>query len=124
MREPVYTSANNTIKKKTRKMKTLNIKEDTKRAVEFWFALLLVVAGLVLLFLGFYAVPIGEISASVLTAYGETATFAGSLLGIDYTYRFKRDKLYLEDERERERHRNETVRTEEQYEEEEEENDD
>ena len=54
-----------------------------------------------LLFLGFYAVPIGEISASVLTAYGETATFAGSLLGIDYTYRYKRDKLYLEDEKER-----------------------
>lgn len=82
----------------------INIKEDTKRAVEFWFALLLVVAGLILLFLGFYAVPIGEISASVLTAYGETATFAGSLLGIDYSYRYKRDKLYLEDERKRNHH--------------------
>lgn len=78
-------------------MAKLGIKEDTKRTIEFWFALLLVVAGLVLLFLGFYAVPIGEISASVLTAYGETATFAGSLLGIDYTYRFKRDKLEYEE---------------------------
>lgn len=90
-------------------MKSFNIKEDTKRTVEFWFALLLVVAGLVLLFLGFYAVPIGEISASVLTAYGETATFAGSLLGIDYTYRFKRDKLYLEEERKRETEKKDEV---------------
>lgn len=104
-------------------MKTFNIKEDTKRAVEFWFALLLVVAGLVLLFLGFYSVPIGEISASVLTAYGETATFAGSLLGIDYSYRFKRDKLYLEDERHRRAHKYDLPRPEEQYEEETEEND-
>ena len=77
------------------------MKEDTKRTIEFWLALILVLSGLVLLFLGFYAVPIGEISASVLTAYGETATFAGSLLGIDYSYRFKRDKLQMEDERER-----------------------
>lgn len=77
----------------------MNVKEDTKRTIEFWFALLLVVAGLVLLFLGFYAIPVGEISASVLTAYGETATFAGSLLGIDYSYRFKRDKLYYDEER-------------------------
>ena len=82
-------------------MSTFNIKEDTKRTIEFWLALILVLSGLVLLFLGFYAVPIGEISASVLTAYGETATFAGSLLGIDYSYRFKRDKLQMEDERER-----------------------
>ena len=90
-------------------MKSFNIKEDKKRTVEFWFALLLVVAGLVLLFLGFYAVPIGEISASVLTAYGETATFAGSLLGIDYTYRFKRDKLYMEEERKRETEKEDEV---------------
>ena len=105
--------------------KRFNIREDTKRAIEFWFALLLVVAGLVLLFLGFYAVPIGEISASVLTAYGETATFAGSLLGIDYSYRYKRDKLYLEDDRKRQfrMHNYEVSRTEEQYEEETEEND-
>lgn len=80
-------------------MRTGRIKEDTKRTIEFWFALLLVVAGLVLLFLGFYAVPIGEISASVLTAYGETATFAGSLLGIDYSYRYKRDKLHMQETR-------------------------
>lgn len=97
--------------------KSFNVKEDTKRAIEFWLALVLVIAGLVLLFLGFYAVPIGEISASVLTAYGETATFAGSLLGIDYSYRFKRDKLQLEEERDRRKY--EAQLSEEQHKEEE-----
>ena len=46
-------------------------------------------AGLFLLGLGFYAPPFGEIHSSVLVAYGETLTFAGSLLGIDYHYRYR-----------------------------------
>lgn len=73
------------------------ITEDTKRSVEFWLAVILIVAGVMLLFLGFYAVPIGEISASVLTAFGEIGTFSGSVMGIDYNYRYKRDKLEFED---------------------------
>lgn len=46
-------------------------------------------AGLVLLFLGFYAVPLGEIAPSVLTAFGEAATFSGALIGVDYNYKFR-----------------------------------
>ena len=57
--------------------------------IQFWVGLAIVVVGLVLLFLGFYAVPIGEIAPSVLTAFGEIATFAGALIGVDYRYRFK-----------------------------------
>lgn len=72
------------------------ITEDTKRSVEFWLAVILIIAGVTLLFLGFYAVPIGEISASVLTAFGEIGTFSGSVMGIDYNYRYKRDKLEYE----------------------------
>ena len=33
--------------------------------------------------------PKGEIHTSVLVAYGETLTFVGSLLGIDYHYRYR-----------------------------------
>lgn len=47
------------------------------------------IAGLVLLFLGFFLPPIGEIHNSVLIAFGEIATFAGSLIGIDYNYKIK-----------------------------------
>lgn len=72
------------------------ITEDTKRSVEFWLAVILIIAGITLLFLGFYAIPIGEISASVLTAFGEIGTFSGSVMGIDYNYRYKRDKLEYE----------------------------
>ena len=71
--------------------------EQKKLTVEIIIATVLAMAGLVLLFLGFYAVPIGEISASVLTAFGETATFSGALLGVDYTYRYKRYKLDMEE---------------------------
>lgn len=56
-------------------------------------ATVLVAAGITLLFLGFFAVPIGEISSSVLTAFGEVGTFAGALLGIDYTYKFRMYKI-------------------------------
>lgn len=79
------------------------ITEDTKRSVEFWLAVILIIAGVTLLFLGFYAVPIGEISASVLTAFGEIGTFSGSVMGIDYNYRYKRDKLEYEGRKNKER---------------------
>lgn len=67
--------------------------EQKKLTVEIAIATILALAGIALLFLGFYAIPLGEISASVLTAFGEIATFSGALLGIDYTYRYKRHKL-------------------------------
>ena len=66
---------------------------DKKLTLQIIIATVLVAAGLVLLFLGFFAVPVGEISASVLTAFGEVATFAGALLGIDYTYKFRTYKI-------------------------------
>ena len=37
-----------------------------------------------LLFCGFWVAPVGEIHNSVLVAYGEISTFAGSLLGFEY----------------------------------------
>jgi hypothetical protein len=60
-------------------------KEETQLIV----ACLLVVLGAGLLIAGFIVPPIGIIDSSVLVAFGEIATFAGSLFGIDYHYRFK-----------------------------------
>ena len=45
--------------------------------------------GCALLACGFVAVPTGEIRHSVLIAFGEILTFAGSLIGIDYHYRYR-----------------------------------
>lgn len=45
--------------------------------------------GCALLACGFLAHPLGEIHHSVLIAFGEILTFSGSLIGIDYHYRYK-----------------------------------
>ncbi len=52
-------------------------------------AVLLSIAGLVLLFLGFWCSPTGEIHNSVLIGFGEVSTFAGALFGVDYSYKAK-----------------------------------
>ena len=52
-------------------------------------AAVLAIGGLVLLFCGVYITPQGEIHESLLVGFGEVATFAGALFGIDYTYRFR-----------------------------------
>ena len=49
----------------------------------------LCVFGGVLLITGFCCPPVGEIHHSVLIAFGEILTFSGSLIGIDYHYRYR-----------------------------------
>ena len=58
-------------------------------SLQLFLAVLLVIFGILLIATAFFVPPTGEISASVLTAYGETLTFAGSLIGLDYHYRAK-----------------------------------
>ena len=53
-------------------------------------AFVLSLGGLVLLFCGIYIDPEGQIHETVLVAFGETATFAGALFGIDYVYKKKK----------------------------------
>ena len=77
-------------------MKLKRISQDTKLTIQVAVSVLLILAGLVLLFMGFYAPKVGEIHDSILIAYGEVSTFAGSLLGIDYHYKYK---TYIADER-------------------------
>ena len=53
-------------------------------------AAVLSIGGLVLLFCGVFIEPQGQIHESLLIGFGEVATFAGALFGIDYTYRYRR----------------------------------
>lgn len=62
---------------------------EIKLNIQLGIAVVLVTAGLVLLFCGFWTAPHGEIHNSVLVAFGECCTFAGSLIGVDYHYRYK-----------------------------------
>ena len=52
-------------------------------------AALVVLGGMALLYIGVSIDPKGEIHETVLVAFGEAATFAGSLFGIDYYYKRK-----------------------------------
>ena len=51
---------------------------------------MLAIGGMIMLFCGVYIDPKGEIHESLLVAFGEVATFAGALFGIDYVYKHKR----------------------------------
>lgn len=66
---------------------TLTRKE--KMTIQLWLAIFLAISGVVLLWVGLFLPPTGVIDASVLTAMGEVFTFSGSLIGIDYSYKFK-----------------------------------
>ena len=61
-----------------------------KPSIQLITASVLAVGGLVLLFCGAYIAPQGEIHESLLVGFGEVATFAGALFGIDYTYKIKK----------------------------------
>ena len=67
----------------------------TKQAphiLQLVIAVALVSLGSGLLVAGFCVSPVGEIHHSVLIAFGEIMTFAGSLIGIDYHYKYKSAK--------------------------------
>lgn len=57
--------------------------------IQLVMAVLLCVAGLTLVYLGFWVPPEGEIDSSVLVAFGEICTFSGALFGVDYSYKVK-----------------------------------
>ena len=59
--------------------------------IQLLTAAVLSVGGLVLLFCGAFVSPQGEIHESLLVGFGEVATFAGALFGIDYVYKKKGD---------------------------------
>ena len=60
-----------------------------KANIQLITAAVLAIGGLVLLFCGVYIAPQGEIHESLLVGFGEVATFAGALFGIDYVYKKK-----------------------------------
>jgi len=59
------------------------------KKVQLILAVSLCVFGGMLLLAGFCCPPLGEIHHSVLIAFGEILTFSGSLIGIDYHYKYR-----------------------------------
>lgn len=65
-----------------------------RMTLQLWLACIMCLAGLVLIFSGFWVNPEGEIHSSVLVAFGEVVTFAGALFGVDYSYRRYNNTLH------------------------------
>lgn len=68
-----------------------------KMTIQLWLGVFLAIMGIILLWVGLFLPPIGIIDASVLTGLGEVFTFSGSLIGIDYTYKYKTIKYLSKD---------------------------
>ena len=75
-----------------------NLSTRFRLNLQLCVATVLVLAGLSLIYAGFVVPPLGEIHNSVLIAFGELLTFAGSLYGVDYRYKYK---TYIERRRPR-----------------------
>lgn len=65
------------------------MKDICKLSIQLWMAVVLVIFGIVLIVASFIVPPLGVIDSSVLVAYGETLTFVGALVGVDYSYKYK-----------------------------------
>ena len=50
-------------------------------------AVTMAIFGCIMIVAAFIVPPTGEIHPTVLTAFGEILTFAGTILGIDYRYK-------------------------------------
>ena len=72
---------------------------EKKNTAQFWLGVVITIAGIGLLFLGALMPPCGEIHPSLLVGFGEVATFAGALLGVDYHYKFRIHELEEETQR-------------------------
>ena len=59
------------------------------KKVQLLLAVSLCGFGCLMLTAGFVTPPLAEIHHSVLIAFGEILTFSGSLIGIDYKYRYR-----------------------------------
>ena len=71
---------------------------DKKLNAQMWLGVVIAIAGLGLLFWGLVTPPGGKIDSSVLIAFGEVATFAGSLIGVDYHYKFREYETKIKNE--------------------------
>ena len=71
---------------------------ERKLNAQLWLGVIIALAGVVLLFWGMITPPGGPIPSSVLIGFGEVATFSGSLIGVDYHYKFREYETKLKNE--------------------------
>lgn len=78
------------------------LEKRTRDIIQFISSLITLVAGIVLVFLGFFAVPIGVIDYTVITAFGLFLSFVGAVWHIDLKYDFKTREIEREVKKDKE----------------------
>lgn len=96
----------------------MRLSKKAKLTAQFILGCVVTIAGLIMLFCGLFIDPKGVIDSSILVAFGESSTFAGALIGVDYNYKYK-----MFETRERYRYRNHSEHEDEYYEEDSQEDD-
>lgn len=66
--------------------------KEKKYTLQLISSIVLVAFGCILIMMGFWIQPQGEIHPSVLAAFGEVLTFAGAVIGVDYSYKYKSER--------------------------------
>lgn len=65
------------------------IPKNIRMTAQFILGVVVILAGLTMLFMGIWMPPLGIIDSSLLVAFGEAATFSGALIGVDYNYKYR-----------------------------------
>lgn len=61
------------------------MKRETKEDIQVWTAVGMLIAGVVMSFIGFFVEPLGSIHDSVLWFFAQCLVYAGSIFGV-YIY--------------------------------------
>ena len=69
----------------------INLK--TKEGLQFVFSIIVLLAGITMVFLSLYIQPIGIIHYTVITVLGMLLSFVGAVWNIDLKYNFKTKEL-------------------------------
>jgi hypothetical protein len=71
----------------------MKLTKNTKEWVQFYASLVLLVAGINLVFVALLLEPVGVIHYSVLSAFGMLLTFVGAVWQLDVKYTFKTEEM-------------------------------
>lgn len=71
----------------------MKLNRETKERIQFMASLLVLLAGIVLVFIGLFLQPVGVIHYTVLSAFGMFLTFVGAVWQLDVKYTYKTEEM-------------------------------
>lgn len=71
----------------------MKLNRESKERIQFISSLLVLLAGIVLVFIGLFLQPVGVIHYTVLSAFGMFLTFVGAVWQLDVKYTFKTEEM-------------------------------